>query len=92
MTQMRVKMDAQTDKKLLRDASTGWLLRATAEKVKDRVRLPSRDLSLSVRAGIGPRGAFSQVIMTGPGALAVEFGSRRHEPKAPLRAALRSIR
>lgn len=67
-------------------------LRKDAREVAARVRLPTRrrkDLTLSTKAGMGPRGAFSQVIMRGPGALAIEFGTRRTRAFAPLRRALR---
>lgn len=66
------------------------ILRDKANDLKGRVRLPSRaKLTLSTRAGVGPRGAFSQVMMHGSGALAIEFGTRRRRAIAPLRSALR---
>lgn len=65
-----------------------------AEELKARVRIPRRHnrLKLSTRHGVGPRGAFAQVIMRGSGALAVEFGTRRSAPVAPLRRALGGMR
>lgn len=63
-----------------------------AEKIRSRVRLPSGAKGiqiLPVKRGIGPNGAFAQVIMRGRGALAIEFGSRNGPPVAPLRRALR---
>lgn len=66
------------------------ILREEAEALQNRVRLPSRaKLHLVTRAGVGPRGAFSQVMMRGSGALAIEFGTRRRRAIAPLRSALR---
>lgn len=66
------------------------ILREKANDLKGRVRLPSRaKLSLSTRAGVGPRGSFSQVMMQGSGALAIEFGTRKRRAIAPLRSALR---
>lgn len=64
-----------------------------AKRIAARVRLPSSGpaagkLRLSTRRGRGPNGAFAQVIMRGPGALAIEFGTRRSRPLAPLRRAL----
>jgi hypothetical protein len=64
-----------------------------AVRIAGRVRLPSSGpaagkLHLSTKRGRGPNGAFAQVIMRGPGALAVEFGTRRSRPLAPLRRAL----
>jgi hypothetical protein len=44
--------------------------------------------TLSTRQGVGPRGAFGQVVMTGEGAIPIEFGSRIAAPLAPLRRAL----
>lgn len=63
-------------------------LHEAAIRIKGRVRLPYPALTLSTRRGRGPNGAFAQVIMRGPGALAVEFGTRRRRPMAPLRRAL----
>lgn len=76
---------------LSREASTHRALRAEAEKIAQRVVAPSR-LRVWVKAGDGPRGAFAQVIMEGPGALTEEFGSRSRPAKAPLRRALRGGR
>lgn len=74
---------------LLKDPGVGALLRAKAEGVEARVRPPS-GLTTGVRGGVGPRGAFAQVQMLGPNAIAIEFGSRRTAPRAPLRSALRA--
>lgn len=76
------------EKLLMSDRDVARDLREKAEKVRRKVRAHPR-FDLSVRAGVGPRGAFSQVIMRGPGALTEEFGSRRVPPRAPLRSALR---
>ena len=59
-----------------------------AEDVRRRVRLPASHLTLDTRAGRGPRGPFSQVIMRGRNAVGFEFGNRRTRPYAPLRSAL----
>jgi hypothetical protein len=67
------------------------MLRAEAETVADRVDAPSH-LRVWVKAGKGPQGMFSQVIMEGPGALTEEFGSRTRAPRAPLRRALKGGR
>jgi hypothetical protein len=84
-----VKFNATADATL--NALSVGELRTGARKIAQRVRLPRRakGLKVSTRAGIGPRGGFSQVIMRGPGALAIEFGTRRRRPVAPLRKALR---
>lgn len=44
------------------------------------------------RKGRGRRGAFAQAIMSGDGAIAVEFGTSRTPPLSPLRSALRRRR
>lgn len=65
-------------------------LHDAAKKIAARVRLPSTGrLRVYTKRGRGPNGAFAQVIMRGPGALAVEFGTRRSRPVAPLRRAFR---
>lgn len=50
--------------------------------------LPSH-LRLYTRSGYGPRGAFAQVIIAGPGAGAWEFGTRTRRAHGSLRNALR---
>lgn len=62
-------------------------LAVQAEALASRVNAP-KSQTLSTRAGIGPRGAYSQVMMKGPGALSIEFGNRRMRPIAPLRKAM----
>lgn len=62
-----------------------------ADKVKSRVNAPSKFTVVS-RSGVATTGryreAYAQVIMRGRGAVAVEFGTRRTAPLAPLRRAL----
>ena len=62
-----------------------------ADKVKARVKAPSKFEIIS-RRGIASGGkygeAYSQVIMRGRGAIAVEFGTRKTPALAPLRKAL----
>lgn len=58
-----------------------------AGRYRDRVRAPSH-LLVYARQGVGPRGAFSQVVMAGRGAVAIEFGTRTRRPSAPLRRAI----
>lgn len=73
------------------DPGVAEQLRKTAQKVKGRVRAPRR-MRVFTRAGVGPRGAFAQVVMEDaddpPGAVAVEFGTKDTPPLAPLRKAL----
>lgn len=73
--------------KLKQEFSVAEGLGREAEVVRGRVRAPAK-MEVFTRFGIGPRGAFSQVIMRGDGALAVEFGTRRSRAVAPLRRAL----
>jgi hypothetical protein len=85
---IRIQMHHDADAKIAKDPSVGRELRKVAETVKGRVRAP-KDMSLTVHAGVSRRGAFSQVIMRGPNAVFVEFGSRTRRALAPLRNALR---
>lgn len=73
---------------LMRSEEVAAELGKVAGQVRGRVRAPSR-MQVFDRHGVGPRGAFAQVIMRGPGALTVEYGNRTRAPKAPLRGALR---
>jgi hypothetical protein len=77
-------------RKLGREPGVVKNLDANAQDVRRRVLVP-RHLTLSTRAGIGPRDAFSQVIMRGPGAIAYEFGGRTISARAPLRRAIASM-
>lgn len=63
------------------------LLGQEAEKVKGRVRAP-KHLVVYTRKGKSRRGAFAQIVMKGQGALAIEYGSRKNPPYAPLRRAM----
>lgn len=62
-----------------------------AEGLRTRVRAADR-FSVFAASGIGPQGAYGQVIMRGPGAVVEEFGSRSRPAAAPLRSALRGGR
>lgn len=89
---MDVKFDDNIIKRIAYEKGVKTNLAEEAEKVRGRVQVPRRaqsKLEVSVRSGIGGSGAYAQVIMRGPGALAIEFGSRNNAPIAPLRKALR---
>jgi tRNA(Ile2) C34 agmatinyltransferase TiaS len=88
---MKVHVFADADDRLKKDAGTARALRLVAEKAEHRVRAP-HGYDVSVKAGRGPRGAFAQVIMRGPRAIFIEFGTRKQKPLAPLRNAIMSIR
>ncbi|MFA7297318.1 MAG: hypothetical protein WC211_09085 [Dehalococcoidia bacterium] len=64
-------------------------LQEHAVRIAGRIRPPSgADLEVFVGSGIGPRGPYAQAGMRGPGAVAIEFGSRNGPPQAPVRRAL----
>lgn len=86
MTTVRILHDGIRE--LERSPEVAALLGNEAATVQRRVRAPSH-LRLSTRKGVGPRGAFAQVIMRGRGVIPIEFGSRNNAPMAPLRNALR---
>lgn len=84
----KVNLFSEAIMKLGEDENVVKALGLEAEKVRSRVKAP-RGMTLRTRSGRGRRGAFSQVIMRGQGALAVEYGSRKNPPYAPLRRALK---
>lgn len=86
---LRVVMDRDAEAKLHKDLQTARALRVVANTVKSRVHLPKEPLTLSVQAGVGPHGAFAQVVMRGKDAVFFEFGSKTRRALAPLRSALR---
>lgn len=88
---MRFTMLPGALERLERQLDVAIQLLESAEQVRRRVRAPSR-LTLSTRSGVGPQGAFAQVTMRGPAAIAAEYGSRNNPPGAHLRSALRGVR
>lgn len=88
---MQIRMIPGALERLERQLDVAIQLLERAEQVKRHVGAPSR-MELSTRSGIGPRGAFAQVVMSGSGAIAAEFGSRNNPPGAHLRSALRGLR
>lgn len=83
----RIAFNGSADKTL--NALSVDDLAAEAQRIASRVKLPRRaNLTLSTRRGVGPRGAFAQVVMRGEAALAIEFGTRRSRAVAPLRRAM----
>jgi hypothetical protein len=64
-------------------------LEEQAVRIAGRIRPPARsELTVFAGSGIGPRGPYAQAGMRGPGAVAIEFGSRNGPPQAPVRRAL----
>lgn len=90
-TTVRTRVVPDYQERMKKDAGTARLLLKVADTAKSRVRAP-HDQVISTKSGIGPRGAFAQLIMRGPRAIFVEFGTRTQKPLAPLRNALASIR
>jgi len=88
---MRFRMIPGALDELARDVRIAEQLLDRAEHVQRRIRAPSR-MTLSTRSGVGRKGAFAQVTMRGPGAIAAEYGSRNNAPGAHLRSALRGLR
>jgi hypothetical protein len=87
----RFHMLPGVERDLQRDSGVAQQLRSVAEGIAPRVAAPA-GMSVSTIAGVGPRGAFAQVIMTGPRAVIIEFGGRFTAPAAPLRRALGTVR
>lgn len=76
---------------LRKDPGIWQELEVHANRLKAAVQAPSSQI-VTVKRGIARSGRtgepFAQVIMRGPGALAIEFGARGGIPQAPLRKAL----
>lgn len=88
---MRVRIIQEGINELAKSQGVAEQLGDEASKVASRVRAPE-GMTITTRHGVGRRGAFAQVSMTGPWAIAVEFGSRRAPPQSPLRNAMRGGR
>lgn len=73
---------------IVEGAETWMALEKEAQRIAARVQVPSKH-RVWVKRGKGPKGAFAQVILEGPAAIAIEFGTRRSRAVAPLRRALR---
>lgn len=87
MSEIRVNFRMDGEALLKKDPGTGRLLRQVAEKVEARVKVPS-GYTTTVKAGVGRHGAFSQVILHGPRAIFLEFGTKTTKALAPIRAAV----
>ena len=60
-----------------------------AVRIAARIRPPARsELTAFAWSGVGPRGPYAQAGMRGPGAIAIEFGTRTSPPQASVRRAL----
>lgn len=76
---------------LLLDEDIAVSLGETAAIIATNVDVPVLNagaLDVFSRYGVGPEGADAQVIMSGPGAIEIEFGTSKRAPLAPLRKAV----
>ena len=91
MSELRLYRDA--DERVLGLPGVVDVLLDHAQGIERRIRVPSsaRDVRTFSHASQGrtARGPYSQAGMRGPGALAIEFGTRRTPPQAPVRRAVR---
>ena len=82
-----VKFFPDAVRELQHDKSSALALRGVAQAFAKRVR-PPKDQRISTRAGVGTKGAFSQVQMSGPRAIFIEFGTLKQRALSPLRSAI----
>jgi hypothetical protein len=85
---MTVRIDEAKVRELLNGKGVVWGLAEEARRIQRSVSPPA-GLETDHRAGVGPRGPFSQAIVRGRGAVAWEYGGRNTPPAGQLRAALR---
>ncbi len=88
---MRLHLHDDVAERLLAEQaeSVAAELQQHAVRIAGRIRPPAgADLTVFVGSGVGPRGSYAQAGMRGPGAVAIEFGSRNAPPQAPVRRAL----
>lgn len=84
---MNVKVSSDGIHQLERSWETAEALGGVADDIAGTVRAPSSQ-RISTRHGVSRRGAFSQILMVGPGAIVIEFGGKRRAALKPLRSAL----
>ena len=83
----RIHFVSGAEQLLAKDRGVAAALHAVATKARSSAAVPA-DQRLSVIAGVSRRGAFAQLVMTGPRAIFVEFGTRKQRALAPLRNAI----
>jgi hypothetical protein len=88
---MRVRVFNDEVAKIAEDPKVADHLAAKLRAVQGGVNPPS-GMTSRVRRGVGPRGAFAQLIVRGDGAVAWEWGSVNNSPAGQLRAALNRVR
>ncbi len=86
---MRLRLHDDAAEQLLAEQpeSVAAELQEHAVRVARRISPPT-GLEVFAGSGVGPRGPYAQAGMRGPGAVAIEFGSRHAPPQAPVRRAL----
>jgi len=82
----RIRFMPGATAELQKDSSVAQALRQVVDKAKGGAHAPG--MTFSTIAGVSRRGAFAQLIMTGPRAIFVEFGTRKQKALAPLRNAI----
>lgn len=88
---MRLQLHSDAGEQLLRDHAPeiADALGEHAEQIASRVRPPrSAPLETFAFSGVSDRGPYAQAGMRGPGAVAIEFGTRTSPPQASVRRAL----
>lgn len=88
---MRLQLHDDAAERLLGEhaSAIAGALEAHAARIAGRIRPPVRsDLTVFAFSGVSDRGPYAQAGMRGPGAVAIEFGSRHAPPQAPVRRAL----
>jgi hypothetical protein len=84
----KVTYFADSDRKLEKDESVASALRVIAKTLEKRVQVPKGDYSTTTKAGVSHKGAFAQIILKGPRAIFIEFGTTSQKALAPLRRAI----
>ena len=88
---MRLQLHGHPGERVLQEQAPeiAAALHEHATRIAGRIRPPaSADLTTFAFAGVGPRGPYAQAGMRGPGAIAIEFGTRTSPPQASVRRGL----
>ena len=88
---MRVNVDQAAIARLARSDAVADMLGKKAAIAAVGVDEPS-SMTKYTRSGVGPQGAYSQIVVRGSGAVAWEWGSVNNPPAGQLRAALHRVR
>ena len=88
---MRLQLHSDAGERVLREQAPeiAEALHEHATRIAGRIRPPaSSDLETFAFSGVSERGPYAQAGMRGPGAVAIEFGTRTSPPQASVRRAL----